>query len=111
MNTRNVDNVGIVIDHDEARMKHNDIICQCLADKKEYDKCLKTVCADLGKKEVAIIDKTFHPNTLKACTKILLKYWFGKLKGNNTINDYPLQRLLTHDARRQLLMWTLKQYK
>ena len=108
VNTRNVDNVGIVIDHDEARMKHNDIICQYLSDKTKYDKCLKKVCADLGTKEVAIVDKTFHPNTLKACTKTLLNYWFRKLKGKNIINDYPLQRLLTHDARRQLLMWTLK---
>ncbi len=108
VNTRNVDNVGIEIDHNDARVRHNDIVCRYIYDKAFYNEYLGKVCKDLGVKDLSIIDKTFHTRSLKECTKILLKCWLDKLKGKKTVNDYSLQRLLTHDARRNLLMWTLK---
>lgn len=108
VNTRNVDNVGVVIDYDEARSKHNNIICQYLTDKNKYDTYLKKICKGLGMKEMSIVDKTMHQQSLKACTKILVSCWKDKLIGRSVPNDYSLLRLLTHDARRNLLMWTLK---
>ena len=108
VNIRNVDNVKIEIDHEEERNKHNETICQYITDKYQYDKYLKKVCHDLGTKEMAIVDKTFHDNTLKECSNLLLKCWMNKLKGKIGSNDKSLQRLLTHDARRHLLMWTIK---
>ena len=108
VNTRNVDNVGIEIDHDDARSRHNETICLYLTDKDKYIAYLKKTCNSLGMKEMTIIDKTMHPQSLKACTKILLSYWKDKFRGRNKTNDYSLLRLLTHDARRHLLMWTMK---
>lgn len=109
LNTRNVDNVGIVIDHDEARNKHNEIICRYLTDKEKYAAYLNNICNDLGMKELSIIDKTMHTQSLNTCTKLLLTCWKNKLIGRKNQNsDYPLLRLLTHDARRSLLMWTMK---
>lgn len=110
LNTRNVDNVAIEIDHNDGREKHNRSICHYLSDKEQYGKCLKSVCKRLGEKEVLIVDETFHLSNLKTCTKILFGYWLAKIKKKKDLtNDYRLQRLLTHDARRNLLMWTLKQ--
>ena len=109
VNTRNVDNVGIEIDHDEARNKHNETICQYLTNKDKYNSYLKKICNDLGMKEMSIIDKTIHPQSLKLCTKLLFTCWKDKLRGKNKTNDYSLLRLLTHDARRNLLMWTMKE--
>ena len=108
VNTRNVDNVGIEIDHNEARNKHNVTICHYLTNKDKYNSYLKKICNDLGTKEMTIIDKTIHPQSLKVCTKLLLSCWKNKLIGKNKTNDYSLLRLLTHDARRNLLMWTIK---
>lgn len=108
VNTRNVDNVGIVIDHDEARNRHNEILCRYLSDKDEYNAYLRKTCKGLGMKEMSIIDKTMHQQSLKACTKILVSRWKDKLIGRSVPNDYSLLRLLSHDARRNLLMWTLK---
>ncbi len=105
---RNLDNVGIEIDHDVKRNEHNDIICSYLSKKEAYSKYLKKMCDNLGMKELSIVDRTFRPHSLKKCTKLLLKHWIDKIQGNDFTNDYPLQRLLTHDARRSLLMWTLK---
>jgi len=108
VNTRNVDNVGIEIDHDESRNRHNETICQYLIDKDKYIDYLKNMCNDLGMKEMAIIDKTIHPQSLKMCTKLLLTCWKNKIMGKYKTNDYSLLRLFTHDARRCLLMWTIK---
>lgn len=108
VNTRNVDNVRIEIDHKETRNRHNENICQYLTDKEKYNVYLKNICNSLGMKEMAIIDKTIHPQSLKICTKLLLSCWKNKFKGKNVTNDYMLMRLLTHDARRNLLMWTMK---
>lgn len=109
VNTRNVDNVGIEIDNNDKRDNHNKVVCGYLSDKEQYERRLKTVCKELGKKEVLIVDETFHLNNLKTCTKILLRYWLSKIRRKDFTNDYRLQRLLTHDARRNLLMWSLKQ--
>lgn len=108
VNTRNVDNVGIVVDHDETRNRHNETVCQYLTSKDKYDAYLKKICDDLGMKEMSIIDRTMHQQSLKTCTKVLLTCWKNKLMGRNKPNDYSLLRLFTHDARRNLLMWTMK---
>ena len=108
LNTRNVDNIGIVIDHDIVRNNHNETICRYLTDKNEYDTYPKKTCDKLGMKEMSIIDKTIHQQSLKMCAKVLISCWKNKLLGRNVSNDYSLLRLLTHDARRNLLMWTMK---
>ena len=109
VNTKNVDNVGIEIDHDESRKKHNGLLCQYLSDEKLYDDYLNNVCEELGIKELSIIDKNLQ--SLNDRFKKFTKHWISKFKGNNTTNNYyPIQRLLTHDARRNLLLWTIKKW-
>lgn len=109
INTRNVDNLKIVIDNDETRNKHNGLICSYLSNCEKRDGYLRQLFVDLGTQEMSIIDKTFHPETLKECTKLLIKYWGHKVKGKKIGDDYWLLRLLTDDARRNFLLLTLKQ--
>lgn len=107
VSTRNVGNVGIVVDNDETCNRHNETICQYLTDKEKYVVYLRKICNGLGVKEMSIVDKTMHNQSLKVCTKVLLACWKNKLMGRNDANDYSLYRLLTHDARRSLLMWSM----
>ena len=108
INTRNTDNVGIEIDHDPIRNEHNASLCGFLEDKEKYDVCLKTVCKELGQKEVSLVDRTIHMQSLDDCTRLIVKMWVDKIRGRSNSKDYPLLRLLAHDARRSLLYWTLK---
>ena len=108
VNVRNVDNLRIVVDHQIERDNHNSYICGLLADDVAYSECLKQISHELGRKELSIIDKTFHSSSLKECTSLLLRLWYRRIRGISFENDYPLQRLLTHDTRRALLMWNLK---
>ena len=106
--TRNVDNLGLVIDHEKNRTEHGVVICNLIANKEDYNCYIDTICSTMGQKELAIIDKTFHINSLKASTKKLLRLWISALRGRFYSDDHHLQRLLTHDSRRDLLMLTLK---
>lgn len=108
VNTRNVDNLGIIIDSQGEREEHNSRICRYLSDKDAYQEYLNQLTVDMGRKELSIIDQTFHANTLKKCTSLIVKNWLSRLRGIHFENDFALQRLLTHDARRALLMWTIK---
>ena len=108
VNTRNVDNVGIEMDHGEDRDKHNEQICGYLSDKELYGKYLKKVCLDLGTKELSIVDKTFHPQSLSKCTLLLLKHWFYKIRRKNFINDDDLKYLIKNDQRKNLLLHSIK---
>lgn len=108
LNTRNVDNLRIEIDYDEARDRHKDQLCSYLNNKEEYDCYLNRLCADMGRKELSIIDRTFHSYSLLGCTKLLLKSWIKRFLGKDFYNNYFLYHLLTHDARRNMLMETLK---
>jgi len=107
VSTRNVGNVSIVVDNEETCNRHNETICQYLTDKEKYVVYLRKICNGLGMKEMSIVDKTMHNQSLKVCTKVLLACWKNKLMGRNDANDYSLYRLLTHDARRSLLMWSM----
>ena len=108
VNTRNVDNVRVEVDHCSNRDEHNERICSYLSDWQAYNQCLSKVCKDIGEKETRIVDLTFHPQTIVDSTKALLNCWKRKITGQPFPSDYSLKRLLTHDARRHLLMWTLK---
>jgi len=110
VSTKNVDNLSIQIDHDEKRDIHHAVLCNYIHDHKAYMTYFKQICTEQGYgKEMFLVDKTFHPSSLKECTKKLLKNWMQKWRGKDFTNDYQLMRLLTHDGRKNLLMHAIRQ--
>lgn len=108
VNTKNVNNVALEIDHSEARIKHNETICRYLTDKKLYDEYLKSVCLDFEVKKKHIIDTTFHPQNLKLCTKLLLHYWIKKIRKQKFGDDFYIERLLAEDTIRNVFIRSIK---
>lgn len=110
INTRNVDNKQLMIDNEQIRNNHNERLVLYLNDKKRYEHYLKEICQHLTKfNEMPIIDKTFHDNTLKKCTKLIIKNWFKHFKGNSIEDDFSLRVLLKNDARCNLLKRGIKE--
>ena len=105
LSTRNIDNVGIEIDHAEDRGKHNNQICRYLSDKGEYNSYFQKVCKKLGlEKEMRIIDNTFHPKSLSRCTLLVLKYWFDKIRRKDFTNDEELEYLIKNEQRKNIVI-------
>lgn len=105
VNTRNVGNVSLIVDHSESREKHNSYINGLLQDPVGYSNLLRIECSRLAvQQEIPIIDQSFHDqglrSTLKAMVKYLAKYLFNKPRSN----DKKLLCLLKNETRKNLLL-------
>ena len=105
VNTRNTDNIKLSIDEGEDRTVHNQHLVEYLHDKDLYDTYLKQVAVNHN--FLAIIDKSFHPRTLRKSTKKLFQCWLMKLRKKDFTDDFALKTLLRNDSRRNLMMKTL----
>ncbi len=108
VNTKNIDNVGVVIDHGGERTAHNEKICRYLEDPEEYNRYFKMVCEKIGLgKEMKVIDNSFHTKGLAKSIMIILKQRMQKkqIKGNE---DNELMYLLKNDQRKNLIIRSIK---
>lgn len=104
VNTRNVDNIELVVDHDSARDKHNVYLCNLLHDQLSYNQVLEKECHRLAEhQEIPIVDHSFHDYGLKHTCKLLARYVVNYLKKKPRGDDRELRYLLKNDARRKVL--------
>ena len=109
INTRNVDNVSLVLDETDERKAHNTNLCSLLKDKKDYCDYLYSQCRRLAvSQEMPILDGTFHANTLKSSTKRLFKSWIKVLLHKDVNNDFSLRTLLRNDTRKNVLLRSIR---
>lgn len=105
VNTRNVDNVGIVIDHAEERNRHNEYLRNLLGDYEKYKSILQKECRRLAKeKEMPIIDRVQYPTSLKTEIKKSLRTWVKLLRKQSITDDFSVKTLLRNDTRRSCLL-------
>ena len=108
VNTKNVNNVRIEIDHDKERTAHNEKICRYLKDKEEYNQYFGKVCKELGLgKEMQIIDKTLHSKSLIKSMLFLIKQYVQRQHNKNNA-DNELKFLLKNDQRKNLIIRSIK---
>lgn len=108
INTRNVDNLGIVIDNDPKRDEHNRRLCQYLSDRQAYDECLNTEVRRVVESEyMPLVDTKFSCRTLRRDIKAMIKSAMGKYSKSY----FPIYRMLKHDAMRVALIRRLKEHK
>ena len=109
INTKNIDNVQLVVDHDLGRDRHNQELFSLLHDKNQYYDYLMEKCKQIANtQEMPIIDGTFHLETLEINTKRLLKNWMKRIKGKDFSNDFSLRTLLRNGTRRSVLLRSLR---
>lgn len=96
VNTRNIDNLGIEMDSNEDRCKHNVKLCRYLTDKEEYNRRIKRVIERLGR-----------VNEMKVIEKSVLKHWFDRIRRKEFKTNDELVYLIKNDQRRDLLIRSL----
>lgn len=96
VNTKNVDNLGIEIDHAEDRNKHNKQLCRYLSEKEEYNRCFIKVSKRLGRIQMSVIEKS------------VLKYWLDRIRRKDYAKDNELGYLIKNDLRKNLLLRLLQ---
>ncbi len=109
INTRNVDNEGIVIDQDEECDRYNEYLVDLLKNPEKYETVLRKECKRLTEtQEMPIIDKTMHPVSLRLYTKQAFQNWIKILRRQKISDDFSLCTLLRNNTRRNVLMRLLK---
>lgn len=109
VNTRNVDNLGIEIDHEAKRDEHNNYLCDLLRNHVQYQAILNKECHRLAdNQEIPIIDHSFHDRGLKTTVKLLIKYVIKYIMKKPRVDNRELGYLLKNDARRKVLERGLK---
>lgn len=93
VNTKNVDNVGVEINHAEDRDKQNEQLCRYLTESEEYNRYFNKVCKKLGR-----------VNEMKVIEKSVLKYWLDKIRRKELTKDDGLVYLIKNDQRRNILL-------
>ena len=73
INTRNVDNIAIEIDHSEESRKHNDTICGILSNRQAYNDFILPYMQKLIKLDIGILQAFFQPQTIKQAWQSLKK--------------------------------------
>ena len=93
VNTKNMDNVRIEIDHGDDRNKHNEQLCRYLTDSEEYNRYFNKIKAKLGR----VTD-------VKVIERFVLKHWFDKIRRKEFSSEDELVYLIKNDQRRNLLI-------
>lgn len=93
INTKNVNNMGIEIDHAEDREKNNKQLCRYLTETEEYNLYFSKVCKRLGQiSEMRVVEKS------------VLKHLFDKkIRRKKFTIDGELVYLIKNDQRRNIL--------
>lgn len=109
VNTRNVGNVRIEVDHSVERSKFNEYLLSLVNNKDYYSHKLDTECERLCEtQEMVIIDRTFHIKGVKSVLKhfiTILQHIFTK---ETDAADDELKYLLKNDMRRSVLLRGIK---
>lgn len=104
VNTRNVDNLNIVIDHDSQRNMQNMQLCSYLSNKQGYEDCFKRQMGKIVREEyLPKMDTTFHDSTFRQTLKALLRYAWNKMCNKKNKGDEAVKRMLKHDTMRSAL--------
>lgn len=106
LNTRNVDNLGIVIDHDAERTKHDEHICRYLKDDKAYNEYLTPIIKKQAEKDFLLMKYTFQPKNIKQTIEALRACIAGKIQKQNVSSDEELWYMLRNDLKRNRLLKT-----
>ena len=100
VNTKNVDNLGIEIDHGTERDKHNEQLCRYLKDTDCYNAYLKPIMKAQTMGDLRGIKRIFKPQNFKDA---LRRHW-NRLKGGPAVSKDELVFMVKNDLKRHRLV-------
>lgn len=96
INTRNIDNIALEIDHSEESIRHNEYICKLISDKKAYYDYALPIIMTKAKNDMKDVESLFQPTSIKQSLRAL----FGCIKGKKEKPSKKLLYVFRNDLRR-----------
>lgn len=100
INTRNVDNIALEIDHSEESIRHNEYLCNLLANKQTYNDYVLPIMQKHVKNYMGKMEVLFQPKTIKQALIVLKNCIISCQKKKNIANTKDLLYLFRNDLRR-----------
>lgn len=105
INTRNVDNIAIEIDHSEASIRHNEYVCGLLTNRQAYDDYIYPIMQKQVDSYLNKVEDLFQPQTVKKALKVLRNCLIGRNKNRGVkSNSKDLLYLFRNDLRRAQML-------
>lgn len=113
INTRNVDNIAIEIDHSEESTRHNEYVCDLLTNEQAYNEYISPIIHKQVDSYLSKMNTMFQPKSVKQALRALRNCLFGKNKNAGAVsNNKDLLYLFRNDLRRaQMLRFLLGKIK
>ncbi len=113
INTRNVNNIALEIDHSEESTRHNEFVCGLLTNEQAYNEYISPIIHKQVDSYLSKMNAMFQPKSLKQALKALRNCLFGKNKNTGAVsNNKDLLYLFRNDLRRaQMLRFLLGRIK
>ena len=113
INTRNIDNIAIEIDHGEESISHNEYVCGLLSNSQAYYDYMLPIMQKQVDGYLCKMEALFQPKTVKQAIKGLKNCLVGREKNKGVVsNSKDLLYLFRNDLRRaQMLRFLLGKTK
>lgn len=113
INTRNVDNIALEIDHSEESARHNEYVCSLLTNGLAYNEYISPIVHKQVDSYLSKMNAMFQPKSVKQALRALRNCLFGKNKNAGAVsNNKDLLYLFRNDLRRaQMLRFLLGRIK
>ena len=113
INTRNVDNIALEIDHSEESIRHNEYVCGLLTNEQAYYEYITPIIHKQVDSYLNKMRAMFQPKSVKQALGALRNCIFGKNKNaGGELNNKDLLYLFRNDLRRaQMLRFLLGRIK
>ena len=109
VNTKNVDNIGIEVDHSEGRKKHNEIICQYLTNADSYKSYLMPILlSQFAKEDMKCLE---HKQPSKRDALMLLLGRKESAVNNDSNKEQERLFLLKNDLKRYRMLRAMRERK
>ena len=101
INTRNVDNIELEIDHSQETIRHNEYVCGLLTNEQAYNEYISPIILKHAGSYLSKMNVMFQPKSVKQALKALGKCLFGNNKNAGGVsNNKDLLYLFRNDLRR-----------
>ena len=108
VNTHNVDNIAIEIDHTEAAVAHNKYVCGLISNKESYNNYVAPILTKLANFDMKLLEESFLPKSVGGSFKLFVRCFVRYVKRERTVgNSNTLLYILRNDLRRSRLMGVL----
>ena len=100
INTRNIDNIALEIDHSEESKSHNEYVCGLLRNQQSYLDYMMPIMRKQNAYNMGRMETVFQPHTVNRSIKVLMNNILHWKKNKQFNGDYIMVQVFRNDIRR-----------